>query len=44
MEHVKIEFESIKSLISERMNGAEKIELNDFCKSSVNAVWIHAWN
>lgn len=37
MERVKIEFESIKSLISERANGETRIELNDFCKNS-NAI------
>jgi hypothetical protein len=31
-EQLKIEFESIKSLISERADGGNKVELKDFCK------------
>ena len=33
-EQVKIEFESIKSLISERAGGREKIECADFRKNN----------
>lgn len=38
MEQVKIEFESIKSLISEKTNGVERIALNDFCKNNASAI------
>lgn len=32
VEQVKIEFESIQSLISERTTGGAKVKLEDFCK------------
>lgn len=35
MEQVKIEFESIKSLISERANGRTRVAVKDFRKASL---------
>lgn len=37
-EQVKTEFESIKSLISERAGGTEKIEFADFRKNNRNPI------
>lgn len=35
LEQIKMEFESIKSLISEKASGSSEITLGDFCKNDL---------